>query len=125
MKEEIKNIETFRELLLEHIPSKEIKQRMSNKQIKINNEVIKNFEVEMNLDYNDVIDLGTFHTTLDMNVLNKINLGKSVGIDFKDFFGVHDYQNTNGDSPKYLHVFRDYTLLTISKNEHFVLKFKD
>lgn len=118
-------IETFRELLLIKlkVPSKELKQRLSNKQLKINNNPISKLEIEINFDPNeDLVDLGTFLTTLTNDTLRNLNLAKSVGIDFKDFFGEHDFENTRGDSPAYMLQFREFILLTISKNEFFVFK---
>lgn len=47
-----KKTQNLRELLSLFGPSKEIKQRMNNKQIKINNEVITSFDVEVDIDFN-------------------------------------------------------------------------
>lgn len=116
-------IPTFRELLLSLMPSKEIKQRFANKQIKINNIPIKNLDIDLEFKTNWSVDLGTF-LAMDVIDIDKLIPCKRIGIDFKDFFGEHDFEGTTGNSPVYLRPLRKYTLLSISKTEHFVFKRK-
>lgn len=51
---------TIREILKQHIPSNEIKQRFNNKQIKLNNEVVTDLNQVLSIDPELSWDLGDF-----------------------------------------------------------------
>lgn len=104
----LKSNMTLRDILIKHIPSKEIKQRLNNKQIKLNNEVVTNTNIELNVE-NNFTDLGDFLLSSELPFVAKI-------FDIKDFFGPGE---TNVKSLQFL---KNYTLITISKREHFVYK---
>lgn len=112
---------TIKELILTFIPSKEIKQRISNKQIKLNNIPITDMTIEVDFNTSKFDELGCF-LVKEIVPLGKILKFKNLGFDFKDFFGEHDFENTSGDSPVYLRPLRDYILLTLSKTEMYVFK---
>lgn len=99
------------QILLKHIPSKEIKARLNNKQVKVNNEPVSSSKIDV-----DVIDeaweeLGNFVFRHIDKIPNCFNF-----IDIKDFFGEGE---TNIEAVSFL---SDFTLVSISKIEHFVFK---
>ena len=100
----------LRELLVSLIPSKEIKSRLANGQIKINNISVKeNIELNVQDGYWELGDFIFYNS-------------KSIGIhpilgDIKDFFGTDTDEPTNIHDLDFLSAF---TLISISKREHFV-----
>jgi hypothetical protein len=121
-----KKTQNLRELFSLFGPSKEIKQRMSNGQLKINNKVIKSFDVEVNIDFDwethKLVELSDFlmDSGLDLGQLVKM---KAFGIDIMDFFG----SPTLNDGPTNIKKFEfleNYVLVSISKKEHYVFKNK-
>jgi hypothetical protein len=102
------------EILLElDIPSKEIKTRFQNKNIKLNGEITDNIDLDINLNF--IMDLPdylcefySFKEINDLNsLLNTLNLK------------INDICNTNLSG-----IFKDFTqfyCLTIAKNQHYLL----
>lgn len=113
--------QNLRELFSLFGPSKEIKQRMNNGQLKINNEVIKSFDVEVNIAFDwethKLVDVADFLMDSGLN-LTQLARMKAVGIDIFDFFG-----SPKEDGPTNIDKFRflqNYVLVSISKREHYV-----
>jgi hypothetical protein len=104
-------IANLNQLLLNHIPSKEIKARLKNKQIKVNNEVVTNSSFDFEISLEHPIELGDF---VFSNIEKMPKLFRV--IDIKDFFGEED---TNLEGVKFL---SNFILISISKREHFVYK---
>lgn len=103
---------SLRKILLDFIPSNEIKSRFKNKQLKINNEVVTDLNIELNV-IGKPISLGDFI----FNNLNT-NLAKLLKVvNVRDFFG--DGEETNLNHLKFL---KGYTLITLSKKEEYVFK---
>ena len=61
---------TIRELLLQHIPSNEIRQRFNNKQIKINGKVVKNLNRPLNSNY--YLELDEWLVLHDIKFINDL-----------------------------------------------------
>lgn len=117
-----KKIQNIRELLSLFGPSKEIKQRMSNKQIKINNEVITSFDVEVDIDFewetHKLVDAPDFLMDSGLDLGQLVGM-KAYGVDIFDFFG----SPTIKDGPTNIEKFAflsNYVLVSISKREHYV-----
>lgn len=89
------------------LPVKEIRSRFANKQIKINNQLCTA------LDHNVDIEDGYWELG-DFIFLNSSAIIHKPWIDIKDFFGP---TKTNIKDLRFL---SGYTLITISKKEHFV-----
>jgi len=114
----------IREYLSFFGPSKEIKQRMSNGQIKINNKVVKSFDVECAFDYDAedvaIVELADFLMDCGLD-LKQLNLLKSyAGLNIMDFFGTPTIQ----EGPTNIHKFKfleKYILISVSKREHYVV----
>lgn len=89
------------------LPVKEIRQRFANKQIKINNQLCTA------LDHN--VDVGDGYWELgDFLFINGAAIESKPWVDIKDFFGP---TKTNIKSLRFL---SGFTLISISKKEHFV-----
>lgn len=118
----------IRELLSLFGPSKEIKQRMNNGQIKVNNIPIKSFDVEVDIRFDwethELVELSDFLMDSGMNLNQLLNLKKFSGLDILDFFGSDTIKErpTNIEKFEYL---REYVLVSISKKEHYVFKNND
>jgi len=102
----------LQQLLLKYIPSKEIKKRLINRQIKINNEAVTNNKLPIDADINTAIDLGNFIYNHIDKIPNCFNI-----IDIKDFFGTGETTNI-----KEVQFLSDYTLLSFSKKDHVIFK---
>jgi hypothetical protein len=117
-----KKTQNLRELLSLFGPSKEIKQRMSNKQIKINNEVITSFDVEVDIKFNwethQLVEAPEFlmDSGLDLSQLAGM---KSYGISILDFFGSPTIKEDPTNIEKFAFL-TNYVLVTISKREHYI-----
>lgn len=117
-----------RELLSLFGPSKEIKQRMNNGQIKFNNIPIKSFDVEVDVQFDwethKLVELSDFlmDSGIDLNQL--LNLKKFSGLDILDLFGTETI-NDNPTNIKKFEFLKDYVLVSISKKEHYVFKNND
>lgn len=96
----------LREILINFIDSKEIKVRIVNNQIRVNNEVVIDRELDIPIQSLDNSDLGCFL------VDNNVKLPKFV--DIREFFGEGD---TN---IKELEFLSGYTLISISKKQEYV-----
>jgi len=105
---EITNLDSF---LKSKIPSKELKTRIKNKQIKLNNEVIETTNIELNVDWKSPMDLGCF-IFYNITILPRFIYFNNI----KSFFG--DEEKTNIQSLQFL---SNYILISISKKEHIVL----
>lgn len=111
----------LRDVLSFYCPSKEIKQRINNGQIKINNRVIKNLDVEVSFDYDNVkqVDLPDFlmDSGLELNQINQLKVFGDFNI--MNFFG----SPTLDEGPTNINKFgflRGFILLSLSKKEHYV-----
>lgn len=117
-----KKTQNLRELLSLFGPSKEIKQRMNNKQIKINNEVITSFDVEVDIDFNwethKLVEAPDFlmDSGLDLSQLAGM---KGYGIDILDFFGSPTIKEDPTNIEKFAFL-SQYVLVSISKREHYI-----
>lgn len=97
----------LRELLIDFIPSKEIKTRLANGQIKVNNEIVKeNIELDVQEGYWFLGDFIYFNCRFILN-------SKIIG-DVKNFFGP---ENTNIKTHEFL---TGFTLISFSKKDHLV-----
>lgn len=96
----------LREILLVFLDSKEIKIRIGNKQIKVNNEIVTDRELEIPIQSLDNSELGCF--------LYDNNIKLPVFGNIRDFFG---NEPTNIKSLNFL---TGYTLITISKKQEYV-----
>lgn len=117
----IKKTMNVRDVLAFYCPSKEIKQRINNKQIKINNIPINSLEVECNFDYDNVkvMELPEFliQCGLDLNQLTSL---KHYGdFNIMDFFGSPTLENGPTNIENFIFL-RDFVLLSLSKKEHYV-----
>lgn len=104
----------LRDILLKFIFSKDIKQRLSNGQIKVNNTSVSNADMLLNVK-DEYVELPLWIID-NLPLVTKANL---ICIDFKDLFGT--------DEPTNIEVFKHFekfTLVSISKREHFVFKNK-
>jgi len=97
----------LQEILKEYVPSAEIKQRIKNKQIKINNVVVDNTNIEL--------DVTGHYWSLGNFIL--YNLTGVIG-DALSIFPIKD--EFNESSIPLLNFCEGYILLTISKKEDFV-----
>ena len=99
----------LKQLLLEFIPSNEIKSRLKNKQIKVNNEVIDNFNI-------DIPTLGHYEDFGDFLFWNITDENKNALKNFnvRDFFG-GELTNINK-----LDFLTGYILISVSKKEEYV-----
>lgn len=111
----------LRDVLSFYCPSKEIKQRINNGQIKINNKVVKNLDVEVSFEYDNVkqVDLPDFlvDSGLDLNQLTMLK--NYADLNIMDLFGspTLDEGLTNINKFKFL---SGFILLSLSKKEHYV-----
>jgi hypothetical protein len=103
----------IKELLLNFIPSNEIKTRVANKQIKINNVVLTSDKLHYQL------DVSKGYSYLGEFIVDKKISGEKFFLfnDIKDFFG--DEEETNIEKFKFI---QEFILLSISKKEHIVFK---
>lgn len=107
--------------------SKEIKQRLSNGQIKINNKVIKSFDIDSSFEYDmdgKLIELAEFICDNGMDLYQLELMRKFMDLNVMDLFGsttIHE-DATNIDKFTFL---RDYVLVSVSKREHYVFKNAD
>lgn len=117
-----------RELLSLFGPSKEIKQRMNNGQIKFNNIPIKSFDVEVDIDFDwethKLVELSDFLMDSGMNLNQLLKMKRFIGLDILDFFGSDTIKERPTNIPKF-EFLRDYVLVSISKKEHYVFKNND
>jgi hypothetical protein len=97
----------LKELLLQFIPSNEIKSRVKNKQIKINNDIIDNINIEIDIIPDYYLDLADF-------VYYNIEFLKNI-----EYFGIENLIGSDTNIEKYQFL-TEYYLLTISKKEKFV-----
>jgi hypothetical protein len=117
-----KKTQNLRELFSLFGPSKEIKQRMSNGQLKINNEVIKSFDVEVDIDFewetHKLVDAPDFLMDSGLDLGQLVGM-KAFGVDIFDFFGSPTIKDgpTNIDKFAFL---SNHVLVSISKREHYV-----
>lgn len=116
----------IRELLLTMIPSKEIKQRLSNGQIKINNEVVKHFDVECDFDMSEYQELGCFlsRSNIDTQRISKLlsyTLNGERLFNLRDFFGSPQLLDGPTNVPCFKPL-QNYVILSISKKEDFIFK---
>lgn len=122
-------MKNIREILAKFGPSKEMKQRLSNGQIKVNNEVVRSFDVEVNIllpetadifgqGPDKIVELAEFLMESGIDLQQLDGLRKAAGLDIKDFFGTQSKDNiTNIDKFKFL---SHFVLVSISKKEHYV-----
>jgi hypothetical protein len=105
---------TIYEICKLFLPAKEVKLRLQNKQIKVNNTVVTNQSYSIELINEEYIELGEFlfgkSSNFDKSLFNVF--------DFKDFFGFYP-TNVSG-----FEFFTNYTLIQISKKEFYVFKHK-
>lgn len=108
---------TIRELLLQHLPSNEIKQRFNNKQIKINGKVVKNLNRPINCDY--YLPLDEWLILHDKKFINKLENLKKIFIDYTldELFSIKN-TNINSNILKYLKAF---LILQIDKKTKLIL----
>jgi hypothetical protein len=100
-----------------HIPSNEVKTRLKNKQVKINNEIVTNSDQEIDVIIDDYQDLGKWLTDHLSDHQGAIRVANTIAPGgFRDFFGPDP---TNVPS---LMFFTEYTLITVSKREEYVFK---
>lgn len=101
-------------ILLRHgLKSNEIKARLSNGQIKVNNELVTDSKIEVEVDDDfDPIEIGEF-------IFQNLDLIPHIFrvIDIKSFFGKESTTNIN--AAKFL---EKYILISTSKKEHIVFK---
>lgn len=103
----------LKELLLNFIPSRELKSRIANGQIRINNEVVTNVAIDLNIQ-DGYWTLGDFiYHQLNDDVNKALQIANTLS-NFRDFFGEPE---TN---IKYLKFLSGYTLIKISKKEEYV-----
>lgn len=101
-------MKNLRETLRAFVNAKEVKTRLNNNQIKINNEVVKDLDIELNIqehywELSDFIFINSEHLRL-FPILGNV----------RDFFGE---EPTN---IKELEFLTGYTLISISKKEEYV-----
>lgn len=89
------------------LPVKEIRSRFANKQIKVNNDLCTA------LDHNVDVEDGYWELG-DFIFLNAAHIHKNEFLDIKDFFG---NRKTNVKGLEFL---SGFTLISISKREHYV-----
>lgn len=117
-----KKTQNLREVFSLFGPSKEIKQRMSNGQLKINNEVIKSFDVEVDIKFDwethKLVDAPDFlmDSGLDLGQIVKM---KGFGVDILDFFGSPTIKEDPTNIQKFSFL-SQYVLVSISKREHYI-----
>lgn len=120
----------IRELLLHFGPSAEMKQRLKNGQIKINNQVIKSFDVEADFDISSQLEdeylpkyeeLPEFIIENVPNLKQLLNRKRYMGLDIMNFFGSPTLKEGPTNIKQY-EFLEGYVLLSISKKEHFVFK---
>lgn len=99
------------------IPSKEIKQRLSNGNIKVNNVKVKSYDVDADIDMSGYLELSEF-ITMNIEFLPKFLILPKYA-DIKDFFGTPTLEEpqTNINKLKFL---MGFVLISVSKTEHFV-----
>lgn len=108
----------LKDILLLFLPSNEIKIRIKNKQIKINNEIVSDsnilFDIQAEIvEIEDKRYLQGYWELGDFLFLNEpFNLLSFVNV--KDLFGSEPTNLYN------LHFLTGYTLLSLSKKEHYV-----
>lgn len=100
---------TIREILKNYIPSNEIKQRLNNKQIKLNNQIVTDLNTMMDILPDWRMDLGDF-------IFNNADRLKHITYfgNIRDWFGDYD---TNVTKFKFLGA---YDLLEFSKKDGIV-----
>ncbi len=117
----IKKTMNLRNVLAFYCPSNEIKQRLKNGQIKINNVPVKSLDVECDFDYDNVkqIDLPDFlmDSGLDLHQLTVLRTYGDFNI--MDLFGSPTLEEGPTNIPQF-EFLRGYVLLSISKREHYV-----
>lgn len=117
----IRKTMNLRNVLAFYCPSNEIKQRLKNGQIKINNVVVKSLDVECNFDYDNVKERELPEFLMDSGLdLHQLTLLKTyANFNIMDLFGSPTLEEglTNIEKFKFL---SGYVLLTISKREHYV-----
>lgn len=117
----------IREVLSFFGPSKEMKQRLNNGQIKINNQVVKSFDVEYDFDYEfegEALELADFLCNNGIDLRQLTLLKSYTGLNVIDLFGAPTLlaDDTNIEKFEFL---KEYVVLSISKKEHYVFKNKD
>lgn len=121
-----KKTQNLRELFSLFGPSKEIKQRMSNGQLKINNEVIRSFDVEVDIDFDwethKLVEAPDFLMDSGLDLSQLVGM-KGFGIDILDFFGSPTIKDARTNIEKFAFL-ENYVLVSISKREHYVFKNK-
>lgn len=115
----------LREILLNFIPSKDIRIRLNNKQIKVNNEVVIDGNLELNItgEWLEMDEVKYLNGWWEFGDFLYYNVEALEGIpsrlfDLKDFFGE---EPTN---IKQLEFLTGYILISLSKREHYVFMIK-
>lgn len=118
-----KKTQNIREILSLFGPSKEMKQRLNNGQIKINNEVIKSFDVEVNIEFNwethKLVDLPDFLMDSDLDLKQVALLKSYANLDIFNFFGSPTIFEEKTNINKFAFLSK-FILISISKREHYV-----
>lgn len=116
----IRKTMNLRNVLAFYCPSNEIKQRIKNGQIKINNIPIKSLDVEVDFyDEGPSTELPDFLTTCGINLKQLTLLKGYTGLNICDFFGSPTLEEGPTNIPQF-EFLRGFVLLTLSKREHYV-----
>ena len=89
------------------LKANEIKQRLNNGQIKLNNDVIK---IDIDIEVSEIIDAGDF-------IFNMIENGKT-SVKIFNIIPIEDFFGSNIDNE----LNRNFQFLRISKKEFFIIK---
>lgn len=103
---------TLRELILEKIPANEIKVRVNNKQLKLNQVSLSLADLQQEVGNKELKELGDF---VYENLYRIPESVKRRHINLRDFFGT---EPTNYQTLAWV---TEYHLLTLSKREEYVL----